>query len=159
MKHTIVKTTGIYDRLTPLGLLRMELADNDLVSMYFLDGSESYPAHPTLARLIDEYFAWGRPIDYPVRFLSGTPFQKTVWAALMRIPFGVVKTYKDIAVEIGHPAAFRAVGQACKRNPVGLVVPCHRVIGSDGSMTGYSGPSYVGLKQQLLNHEARFVKK
>ncbi len=159
MEKAIMKTTGIYDKTTPLGLLRMEVADDDLVAMYFLDGEESYPRHPTLAPLIEQYFDSGRPIDYPVKFLSGTPFQQAVWTALTRIPFGVVKTYKDIALEIGHPTAYRAVGQACKRNPIGLVVPCHRVIGSDGTMTGYSGPAYVGLKQKILDHEARFVKR
>jgi O-6-methylguanine DNA methyltransferase len=155
----MMKSTGIYDKATPLGLLRMELVDHDLVSMYFLDADESYPAHPTLSPMIDDYFQKGRPIEYPVRFLSGTPFQKSVWTTLLHIPFGVIKTYKDIAYEIGHPNAYRAVGQACKHNPVGLVVPCHRVIGSDGTMTGYSGPAHVGLKKRLLDHEARFVKK
>ncbi|HVW25494.1 MAG TPA: methylated-DNA--[protein]-cysteine S-methyltransferase [Polyangiaceae bacterium] len=84
---------------------------------------------------------------------SGTPFQETVWAALRAIPAGTTTTYGELATRIGAPGAARAVGLANNKNPVGVVVPCHRVIGADGSLTGYAGG--LARKQWLLEHEAR----
>ncbi len=92
----------------------------------------------------------------PVKFNHGTPFQRDVWEAMLKIPYGQTKSYQEIAMMINRPKALRAVGQACKRNPIGIIVPCHRVIGKDGSMTGYSGKEYVGLKRKLLDHEMGF---
>jgi O-6-methylguanine DNA methyltransferase len=91
-------------------------------------------------------------------FDHGTPFQKEVWQAMLEIPFGKTMSYLEIAKKINRPKAVRAVGQACKRNPIGIVVPCHRVIGSDGSLTGYSGKNFIHVKQKLLDHERRYVK-
>lgn len=88
----------------------------------------------------------------PVAF-SGTPFQKKVWTALRTIHAGTTLSYGDLARRIGEPAAVRAVGLANGRNPIGVVVPCHRVIGSDGSLTGYGGG--LPRKRWLLDHEAR----
>ncbi|MGB3921711.1 MAG: methylated-DNA--[protein]-cysteine S-methyltransferase [Minisyncoccia bacterium] len=82
---------------------------------------------------------------------QGTPFQRAVWAALLKIPFGETRTYAQIAVAIGHPGAARAVGMACRTNPIGLVIPCHRVVGADGALTGYAGG--LDLKARLLKHE------
>ena len=82
---------------------------------------------------------------------QGTPFQRAVWAALLNIPFGQTRTYGQIAAAIGRPDAARAVGTACGSNPIGLVIPCHRVVGADGSLTGYAGG--LDLKAQLLEHE------
>ena len=84
---------------------------------------------------------------------GGTPFQKRVWQALREIPAGRTWSYRDVANRIGHPAAVRAVGLANGANPVGIVVPCHRVIGADGSLTGYGGG--LERKRWLLNHERR----
>jgi methylated-DNA-[protein]-cysteine S-methyltransferase len=86
------------------------------------------------------------PLDPP-----GTPFQRAVWAALLRIPYGETRTYGEIAAAIGHPGAARAVGMACRTNPIGLIIPCHRVVGGDGSLTGYAGG--LDLKARLLQHE------
>ena len=83
----------------------------------------------------------------------GTPFQRAVWAALRAIPAGTTESYGELAARIGAPKAFRAVGLANNRNPIGVVVPCHRVIGADGSLTGYAGG--LPRKQWLLAHEAR----
>lgn len=83
--------------------------------------------------------------------LAGTPFQKSVWATLQRIPMGETWSYGRLAREIGNPKAVRAVGLANGRNPVAVVVPCHRVIGADGSLTGYGGGVY--RKRWLLEHE------
>jgi len=84
---------------------------------------------------------------------EGPDFNKLVWKALLDIPFGRTTSYGAIAKTIGHPAAARAVGAANGANPISLIVPCHRVIGSDGSLTGYGGG--LPLKRKLLEHEAR----
>ena len=102
---------------------------------------------------LQEYFAGERKtFDLPVR-LSGTPFQQSVWQALQRIPYGETRSYRDIAEAIGNPKAVRAVGSANNRNPLFIIIPCHRVIGSDGSLVGYGGG--LAMKQFLLDLEAR----
>ncbi len=143
----------IYDESTPFGLLRMTLINDELIGMAFESGEPAYPPHPTLGVMIHDYFEKKQPIVFPVRFEEGTEFQRAVWNAMLTIPLGKTRTYGQIAKQIGRPLAVRAVGQACKANPIGLVIPCHRVIGSDGSMRGYSGPSHVDLKEALLKHE------
>ena len=90
-------------------------------------------------RQLAEYFAGERTaFDLPLR-PAGAPFQKQVWDALLRIPYGETASYGEIAREIGHPTAFRAVGAANGQNPIAIIVPCHRVIGSNGSLTGNGG--------------------
>ncbi len=84
---------------------------------------------------------------------KGTIFQKAVWDVLLSIPYGETLTYGQIADKIGNPKAVRAVGGACHNNPIGIVIPCHRVLGKDGSLTGYAGG--VHLKEMLLNHEKK----
>lgn len=84
---------------------------------------------------------------------EGTPFQQKVWEALRTIPYGETRTYKQIAIQIGHNQSFRAVGMANNRNPIVIVVPCHRVIGYDGKLTGYAGG--LDVKEQLLALEKR----
>ena len=84
---------------------------------------------------------------------AGTPFQHRVWDALLEIPYGATASYRDIAIAIGKPSAVRAVGLANGRNPIPIVIPCHRVIGSDGSLTGYGGG--LGVKRFLLELERR----
>jgi len=86
--------------------------------------------------------------------LKGAPFELQVWDALRQIPIGATSTYGAIAKQLGAPAASRAVGAANGANPVGIIVPCHRVIGSSGKLTGYGGG--LDRKQWLLNHEARW---
>jgi methylated-DNA-[protein]-cysteine S-methyltransferase len=104
-------------------------------------------------RQLAEYFAGTRTVfDLPTA-ATGTPFQQRVWQALCGIPHGQTASYRDMAHAIGNPKAVRAVGLANGRNPLSIVVPCHRVIGSDGSLTGYGGG--VERKQWLLAHEAR----
>ena len=88
--------------------------------------------------------------DIPLDF-QGTDFQKSVWRALLKIPFGVTQSYLDIALQVSTAKAVRAVGAANGRNPIGIIVPCHRVIGSDGSLTGYAGG--MDRKLWLLRHE------
>jgi methylated-DNA-[protein]-cysteine S-methyltransferase len=106
-----------------------------------------------LARELDLYFN-GMLINFAVPLdMRGTPFQINDWKALCAIPYGETRSYADIAKAIGNPAAVRAVGMANSRNPIAIVVPCHRVIGSDGSLTGYA--SGLDRKRFLLNLEAR----
>jgi len=88
---------------------------------------------------------------------SGTAFQLTVWRALMTIPFGETRSYGQIATEIGHPGAARAVGAANGRNPLSIVAPCHRVIGATGALTGFAGG--LDVKKRLLEFEKAGLKK
>ncbi|BBY31096.1 methylated-DNA--[protein]-cysteine S-methyltransferase [Mycolicibacterium sediminis] len=100
---------------------------------------------------LEEYFA-GRLVDFDVALdLPGTEFQQKVWSALLTIPLGDTRTYGQIADQIGSPGAFRAVGLANGRNPVGIIVPCHRVIGANGGLTGYGGG--IEKKRHLLDME------
>ncbi|MGB9764265.1 MAG: methylated-DNA--[protein]-cysteine S-methyltransferase [Candidatus Saccharicenans sp.] len=104
---------------------------------------------------LDQYFK-GQRQRFSVKLnLSGSPFQKKVWEKLKEIPFGQTRSYKDIAVACGHPAAFRAVGGANHKNPVVIIIPCHRVIGRDGRLIGFG----AGLwrKKWLLQHEKNLV--
>ena len=106
-------------------------------------------------RQLEEYFA-GTRRDFELPLSpQGTGFQREVWSALGRIPYGGTWTYRDLAQCIGRPSAMRAVGAANGRNPLPIVLPCHRVIGADGSMTGYGGK--IWRKQWLLEHERRMA--
>lgn len=114
------------------------------------------PGHPVLAaaaRQLDAYFAgeltrFTIPLDF-----AGTDFQKSVWTALLAIPFGETRSYGDIARAIGQPGASRAVGMANNRNPIPIIAPCHRVIGADGSLVGFGGG--LPAKEFLLRLEGR----
>ena len=114
------------------------------------------PGHPLLCRAeaqLGEYFAGFRTtFDIPLD-LVGTAFQQKVWAALQRIPFGETRSYGALAAEVGTPKASRAVGAANGRNPVSIMVPCHRAIGADGSLTGFAGG--IETKRFLLALEAQ----
>ena len=102
-------------------------------------------------RQLDEYFSGKRnTFDLPLS-LHGTPFQLEVWLSLMRIPYGATRTYAEIAKSIGRPSATRAVGAANGANPIPIIVPCHRVIGSLGSLTGFGGG--IDVKRWLLDFE------
>ena len=104
-------------------------------------------------RQLDEYFAGKRKdFDVPTR-LNGTEFQKRVWLVLRDIPYGKTASYKDIAAAVGCPKGYRAVGMANNRNPISIIYPCHRVVGSDGSLTGYGGG--LDVKAKLLELERR----
>ncbi len=88
---------------------------------------------------------------------QGTQFQKDVWNAMLEIPYGETRSYKEIAQKIGRPLAYRAVGQASNRNPIAIIIPCHRVVGSDGSLTGYGGG--MPIKIRLLDLEQKGLKR
>ncbi|MBH3428736.1 methylated-DNA--[protein]-cysteine S-methyltransferase [Pseudomonas alkylphenolica] len=108
-----------------------------------------------VARQLEEYFA-GKREQFQVKLAAqGTPFQHEVWQALQRIPYGTTCSYGDLAHEIGRPRAVRAVGTANGANPIAIIVPCHRVIGSNGTLTGYAGG--VERKQLLLELEGSWL--
>ena len=103
---------------------------------------------------LDEYFKGERKtFDIPYT-LKGTPFQMKVWEALSKIPYGEVVSYKYIAEKVGCPKGFRAVGMANNRNPISIIIPCHRVIGINGSLVGYGGG--IDTKKYLLDLEAKY---
>ncbi len=146
---------GTYE--SPFGKIIFEVESDRVVSMRFSDHSIIESDHPIVQFIkdeLDQYFKH-KKVSFNVRinFQKGTIFEKEVWNRLLEIPYGKTKSYQDIANEIGRPKAYRAVGQACKKNPVGIIVPCHRVIGKNGSMTGYSGKDFVDLKRKLIAFE------
>lgn len=120
----------------------------------FYDGETIFPAergHELYRRQLEEYFDGRRRVFEIPLDLRGSSFQKAVWSAVAAIPFGRTASYGQIAQLIGRPGASRAVGAANGHNPIPIVIPCHRVIGADGSLTGYS--SGLRVKRQLLLHE------
>ena len=148
---------------SPLGGMLLAATDRGLTGVWF-DGQRHHPdssgwrmdaSHPVLVRAmqqLDEYFAGRRTrFDLPLDLQGGTPFQQSVWQALLHIPCGERRTYGELSAGIGAPAAVRAVGAAVGRNPLCIVVPCHRVLGADGSLTGYAGG--LDRKSALLRLE------
>jgi methylated-DNA-[protein]-cysteine S-methyltransferase len=139
---------------TTVGALTLEGDDQALTRVGF--DAPSVPqgdaaALATAAIQLEQYFAGERTeFDLDVE-LEGTPFERRVWDEVRAIPYGETATYAEIAERIGRPGACRAVGRANGRNPVALIVPCHRVIGSDGSLTGYAGG--LEMKRALLDLE------
>ncbi|RMG75660.1 MAG: methylated-DNA--[protein]-cysteine S-methyltransferase [Bacteroidetes bacterium] len=141
---------------SPLGPLELTATEAGIRSVRFIDYPtyEIRPDHPHLLSCIEEleaYFAGKRTHFTVFLDLAGTPFQQRVWRALREIPLGTTHSYLEVAKAIQAPEAVRAVGSACARNQHWLLVPCHRVIGSDGKLTGYA----AGLqrKRWLLHHE------
>lgn len=150
---------------SPAGTLLLASTERGISGVYFpehrhfggIEGWVRDDAWPLLGRLrsqLEEYFAGERrEFDVPLD-LAGTPFQKAVWGQLLTLPFGNTATYGAQASAIGKPAAVRAVGSAIGRNPVSIVVPCHRVVAGNGALTGYAGG--LERKRYLLALEASF---
>jgi methylated-DNA-[protein]-cysteine S-methyltransferase len=143
---------------TPVGCVTVASSDKGLSSLRF---GNTVPAGGTIDRVansvfldqISEYFQGTRTIfDFPLD-VKGTPFQLAVWNALTQIPYGETRAYGAIAKFIGKPGAARAVGMANHDNPIAVVIPCHRVVGQNGALTGYAGG--LELKQKLLSIEKR----
>jgi methylated-DNA-[protein]-cysteine S-methyltransferase len=142
---------------SPLGRVRLVARGDALVGVY-LPAQLAPSAIPGTARVLElasaqlaEYFAGERrAFELPLA-PEGTPFQRRVWEALLRIPYGETWSYGRLARELGSPSASRAVGAANGRNPLAIVVPCHRVVGATGALTGYAGG--VEAKEWLLSHE------
>ena len=151
MSHAVVDS--------PLGPLTLVERDGAVAGLYMtshrhmppVEGPRDDSALPDLQEQLTAYFA--RELkDFDVRLaVAGTPFQQRVWAGLAQIPYGETWSYAELAEHIGSPRAVRAVGLANGKNPVSIVVPCHRVVGSNGSLTGYGGG--LERKQLLLDLE------
>jgi methylated-DNA-[protein]-cysteine S-methyltransferase len=139
---------------TPVGIVEIGVDDGVLVSLDFVDRSTAAPDEPSgIAARLRAYFAGdlGALDGIPIRFDGGTPFQREVWEALRTIPLGETISYAELARRVGRPHAYRAVGSANGQNPIGVVVPCHRVIAADGTLGGYGGG--LDRKRWLLAHE------
>jgi len=149
---------------SPIGVLTLIASPAGLTHVLF-DGQEPAdvglpddlpevdddPALESAATQLTEYFAGDRrEFDLPLD-LRGTDFQRDAWRALARVPYGETRTYGEQAEAIGRPGAFRAVGAANGRNPIPVILPCHRIIGANGALTGFGGG--LDVKRQLLDHE------
>ena len=146
---------------TPVGELELVADTNGLCRISFGKTAkasdiceEEIPVLRKAIEQLSEYFAGQRKVFELPLSLRGTDFQLRDWNALLEIPYGETRSYKDIAEAVGCPRGFRAVGMANRRNPLPIVVPCHRVIGADGSLTGYAGANKaLAIKEYLLKVE------
>ena len=143
-----------------IGLLEIEGTATHVTAINFVaerdSASSEIPAPlETCVQQLTEYFVGTRHVFTVPLAPAGTPFQQQVWQALATVPFGEKRTYAEIARQIGHPEAYRAVGNANGRNKISVILPCHRIVGSDGKLTGYGGGLW--RKEWLLQHEQTHV--
>ncbi|MHC0038723.1 methylated-DNA--[protein]-cysteine S-methyltransferase [Pseudoneobacillus sp. C159] len=159
--------TKIYklDYESPIGVIEIVGTHKAIRSILFSEESKKVnllqaETPPVLAECytqLDEYFKGERcDFTFPYQF-EGTDFQKTVWEALIEIPYAETGSYKDIAISIGNEKAIRAVGSANGKNKLSIVIPCHRIIGSNGKLTGYAGGLW--RKEWLLQHERSVIRR
>lgn len=142
--------------LSPIGTLEIKGDEDGISQVLFLDESpsiqESSPILDECVKQLSEYFE-NKRTEFELRLNpSGTDFQKTVWEELQNIPHGKTISYMDLAKRLGDPKVIRAAGTANGKNPIAIIIPCHRVIGAGGSLTGYAGG--LKRKQWLLEHES-----
>ncbi|CEP88372.1 methylated-DNA-protein-cystein methyltransferase [[Clostridium] sordellii] len=145
---------------SPIGILEIGTTEDELISILYVDEKRENTEQPKILKetikQIQEYFNGTRK-EFDIKFkLKGTEFQEKVWNALTDIPYGDTVSYKYIATKIGNEKAVRAVGNTNGRNIINIVVPCHRVIGANKSLTGYGGG--LDKKSWLLKHEENFSK-
>lgn len=148
---------------SPLGTLRLVERDDELAGVYLpvqdapVVIEQRTPMLERVATQLTEYFAGERrQFDLPVA-PRGSGFQERVWRALVAIPFAETRSYGELARSIGRPSASRAVGSANSKNPISIIVPCHRVIAANGELTGYAGG--MAAKRWLLDHERRLAHR
>lgn len=162
-RHTAERTRTTID--SPIGALTLVGVDGVLTGLYMHDRRDAPPAEASgihdasafvdvVAQLAAYFRGELTEFDAPL-LLTGTPFQQRVWTALREIPYGETVSYGELAAGIGQPTASRAVGLANGRNPIAIIVPCHRVIGADGRLTGYGGG--LPRKQHLLSLERQYA--
>ena len=142
---------------SPLGILEIQGDENGLASVHFMDSNDVFFTSipeillPAVTQL-KEYFN-GTRTQFELKLApEGTSFQKRVWDLLMTIPFGKTTSYQQMANDLGDPKVIRAAASANGKNPIAIIIPCHRVVGSDGSLTGYAGGLH--RKKWLLEHES-----
>lgn len=143
-----------------IGLLRIGVSKDALVSLVFVneksENAEETACSKLVKKQLKEYFKGKRQtFDVPIS-VHGTPFQESVWAELQKIPFGETRSYQQIAEAVGSPRAVRAVGNANNRNPICIIIPCHRVIGKNNQLVGYAGG--IVRKQALLEYERDVIE-
>lgn len=148
--------TGLFS--SPLGNIIVRATELGVSELYFADGpflvdsEKNYFLDACIAQLHEYFNGALTTFDLPLD-LRGTEFQLSVWRALLLVPYGETSSYGQIAALVGRPKAVRAVGGANHRNPVSIIVPCHRIVGSDGRLTGYGGGLW--RKEWLLAHESK----
>lgn len=141
---------------TKFGIIGIRANEKAIINIYFskVDTNDKIEETDLIKKCfnqINEYLLGKRKVfDLPIE-PKGTEFQKKVWSYLLEIPYGQTKTYKDVAIAIGNEKACRAVGMANNKNPIPIIIPCHRVIGSNGKLVGYNGG--LSIKEYLLNIE------
>ena len=152
---------------TPVGDLRLAASDRGLVAVEWADFQpdfDSYLLHSDPEAVVlyitelEEYFAGGRhEFSFPIDWSIFRPFQKEALQRVFRIPYGETRTYAEIAIEMDRPRAYRAVGRANATNPMPIVIPCHRLIGTDGKLHGYGGGEGLKTKEWLLKMEGGVI--
>lgn len=146
---------------TEIGIIGIRENNKSITDIYFSkvetnDNIKETELIKECFKQLKEYFDGSRvKFDLPLE-VKGTEFQKKVWNELLKIPYGQTKSYKDIAIAIGNERSSRAVGMANNKNPIPIIIPCHRVIGSNGKLVGYAGG--VNVKEKLLNIEKIVIK-
>ncbi len=150
---------AIYE--SPFGPVRMDYEGDVLLRLRTVEPTKERGEPTELTKKVfsqlQEYFSGQRQtFDFPYE-LRGTEFQKKVWAALETIPYGQTRSYREIAQAVGNPKTVRAVGAANGKNPMWIVVPCHRVVGTNGTLTGYAGG--IDMKRRLLELEQQVLKR
>lgn len=153
------KYYGYYN--SPIGILEIITSEDGIISAMFVDEVKENTGDTEVLKeaikQFDEYFKGIRK-DFDIKCeVEGTEFQKRAWKALTEIPYGETRSYKQQAMQIGNEKATRAVGNANSKNLISIIIPCHRVIGSNKSLTGYAGG--LNRKQWLLEHEKGILKK
>ena len=147
---------------TEIGRIKISEKDEKIIGLVFSDYKKEDEIEKETELIkkaytqLEEYLS-GKRTDFNIEIeMIGTEFQKKVWKELLNIPYGETRSYKDIAIAIGNEKACRAVGNANNKNPIAIIVPCHRVVGSNGSMTGYAGG--LDIKEKLLKIEKYNIK-
>ncbi len=142
---------------SPIGIIEINYENDYIISIAFSNNNEKFSnaLDPSFIKdfknQLDEYFI-GKRQEFNIKsLLHGTEFQEKVWHELAKIPYGQTRSYKEIAIAIGNPKASRAVGLANNKNPLALIIPCHRVIGASGKLVGYRGG--ISIKEYLLSLE------
>ncbi len=141
---------------SPVGILEVSLENKAIVELKVVEDCEKFSEKigyfAIVAKQLDEYFS-GKRTEFELNILPiGTEFQKKVWAELLKIPYGKTKSYVEIAKAIGNPNAQRAVGSACNKNPIMIIIPCHRVVSKTGALTGFAYG--LNIKEKLLSLES-----
>ena len=145
---------------SPIGTIKIEADDEYITAVYFIDKNSTLNTDVEevndsiiiCKKQLQEYFNGIRKcFDIKLKFLKATEFQKKVWKELQKIPYGQTASYKEIAERINNPKGWRAVGNANNKNPIAIIVPCHRIVGSNGKMVGYAGG--IDKKEFLLSLE------